>query len=1657
MAKKPDSKADENPPGKGSWRGKGAGGGGAAAAGSKSKQYRWQQDWTKKQDEGRVRGNRWHRVKIGFFALASIALTGYFFYVIFYRAPMTPFITASVTDYAWPLPPNAWAWEDLAAYKVLDQQTLDWKDDTVHWSSAQLGLKHLAESLEDFKLKRITRPSIIIYLTAHGIVNGAGEPCLLMPTADSHLLDESTWLPLSKVLDVVQAAELPDDLHKVLILDANRIDTNWGAGIMENGFAKSLEPSLRNRAPKDRIPRLTILNSASPGQIGWYSTDMKKSIFGHYVYLGLKGEADFDQNNRVSLTELHQYVDAQVNQWVSENRADQQRPMLVNVDEEELLDFELTFKPTKAWGFGWLWGTDVPPEEIPESESLKLASAGLNDVWKGHDVALAQDPRRFAPMEWREFEHKLLQLELMARGGSAYELLTISGVADLKQRVADMKFGRLTATLPTHSVSLAEHFGRAPKATADTYAGKIRLGIESFVKNPSKAALDKTAAGLVSVDDVFAPAGAIEGQQLRMFSRFLDDRVWEKDAALVAQVVAVRELAERLAGDSHMPGSKNRRSDERVQYWIRTTINAGDRFLRQAEDNLLIGDSDSLVATKVAADKAKAAYERAAAFGNSVARALKLRDQVSAELPYLAQWLTRRVVAGQKTQEKEADARIKNNLQALIEESHNFGNYLEESLPTNTLETEPTADEMNEARLAIDKRVENLSTQFDSIQNDFQKACEDLVTKAGQDQRTLRELDYALSIPLVKAKDRVKMRATYADLSRRLHEQYVAGHQNLDFEIQDETANPPELTDPYLERMAGWGTHPALGLIESIAPLEKQRAARKMTFDRKQTWMREILGGLSGELRSVTRKLEEIENPDNELEIRRIYNRADRLARSSAALTSLMPAHEPADQLRRVDLRHLLSWHARRALEDFWGPPSERKPSFFADVARSYLEAAKTVWQTEAGVKKQFEPEINLLEARRNAAKVGVQADTPAIVLTGEESEVSHATTPRVDPGVPKGRAAIYLMDTEKKAPLAVTFGDRGLVRRMGVNVPVAGTPEPLRYTIAANEVTSEFYQAYGMFRGHLYPHPFSVTHGGGVLIVREAPVPTPPRITLKGQYTVQGSVVVILDCSNSMSAKTRDEGGETTTRMEVAKTAFERLMDGFSAAGDYQVGAYFYGHRAGWQSDPNQPREVLLQKRFLNPPRENLQPYEDVEQIVKLGRFGPQQKAKVLAALETVRPWGETPLYLSIREALNEFNLASGEAQSIIAITDGMNNVLQPTRDKLVNKDLLLDALKKRPIPVHIVSFELSAAERATAGGEFNEISTKSGGSYFEAKSAAELSNYLQKALGPKMFAVTGAGKTFEGKIHGTVEVTPPPTERTRYTVELKTRDGVFEAPVELEGGEGLELVISPKDRALIHKRYDDRAPVFSPEVSDPAASGSYLVGLHRPLFKPTSAQGDRVPHFLISLQNANEKRFSPRPVETWVEIVPKYPGGSAPDDPNLPEKFTFCDLNFEMFTPVPVLVLPVPNWPKEAKRAEVTVFWKYKRSTTPDTEVTVESALSMSEGDRQINHAPKTRYEVSTRGGQAQGTQRVAVILKGPDVDTIKVTMDPEPKTAYHRVDLRNGIAVHNFDFAGAREPDVLKYKLQFTTKQSLKTDSLEIKEPLSVEVVDLGGVFK
>ena len=124
---------------------------------------------------------------------------------------------------------------------------------------------------------------VLIYLSAHGIVNEKNEPCLLL--ARSKPEDPKTWLPLAKVLEALREYKKGTSVKKVLVLDCNRMDFNWSWGLLHNSFAERL------RELVDKEPNLVVINSTSPGQIGWAAPELGSSVFGHFFMKGLNGAA----------------------------------------------------------------------------------------------------------------------------------------------------------------------------------------------------------------------------------------------------------------------------------------------------------------------------------------------------------------------------------------------------------------------------------------------------------------------------------------------------------------------------------------------------------------------------------------------------------------------------------------------------------------------------------------------------------------------------------------------------------------------------------------------------------------------------------------------------------------------------------------------------------------------------------------------------------------------------------------------------------------------------------------------------------------------------------------------------------------------------------------------------------------------------------------------------------------------------------------------------------------------------------------------------------------------------------------------------------------------------------------------------------------------
>src|SRR5690606_25266612 len=150
-------------------------------------------------------------------------------------------------------------------------------------------------------------------------------------------------------------------------------------------------------------------------------------------------------------------------------------------------------------------------------------------------------------------------------------------------------------------------------------------------------------------------------------------------------------------------------------------------------------------------------------------------------------------------------------------------------------------------------------------------------------------------------------------------------------------------------------------------------------------------------------------------------------------------------------------------------------------------------------------------------------------------------------------------------------------------------------------------------------------------------------------------------DCSSSMQEPMQlEEPSSSGRRFDAARLALVNLLDQLAQQENARVGVIFYGHRVGW--NPRQLDQVLRQVRYKNPIPSEQRPYDDVETALPLGRFDGSVAGPLFELMETLAPWGETPLYLAMIEAARQFTAGDAAySQSIVVITDGVNNQFNP------------------------------------------------------------------------------------------------------------------------------------------------------------------------------------------------------------------------------------------------------------------------------------------------------------------------------------------------------------------------------------------------------------
>jgi hypothetical protein len=1717
--------------------------------------------WTKKTADDRYESALLrHRLRLVFWSLLFLGLVGALGYYIFWRPVRTPFIAYAATSYAAPIPPNAFASEDLVGLRSLgsegglleEKRIIDFREMPA-WESKDKWLRELRRQIDTAVPGGPAKNAIIIYLSVHGVVDENGEPCLIPPGASPW--QSSQWIRVGDVLNELflfqdekgRYATKIKGWDKLLVLDCNRIDVNWGLGQFYNGFAARLRDVVR----KANVPKLYVLNSASPGQAAWSAPELHGSVFGYFLAQGLGGAADMESagnhNNQVSLRELHGYLKANVDQWVIENRDDRQEPMLLPDDAP---DVPLVYRGSNQ-------ATIIPKPAARDDRWDQVAS-----LWQKHAQLRAKTPYRTKPMEWAAFQGDLLRSEQLLQAGGTYNREFNETVARLTSEAAALEHAAPATEATPYSLALAELWrpvsdremrelpapwlpranpasralgGRANsedliqliqrsnspfdapvpaamQAAADKPDGKSAsspsakdAAKDAAAKDaPKDAAAAKSPAAASSPAPATAPAqrphyayspaaaaawkralehhdsaddlkqvldfvdgadgqprndaggGSLkadmaEVQFLRMLAAYLDTKVWDRPD-LIGRALTARQLAETAIASPDLV----------TQYWLQNLVDAADADRRLAEDKLYVGSPDALKQAEslwesVAAGEGDGGkYREAIRRARVLTKALAVRDRAWAEAPYLAACILARLPAG------KLDAA---DFRALLDATQKLSAILED-----TPETDQWPAELPQTTTQVEDALKKLSAAYGD-------ECYALRT-AADDSHTLRRIAAVLAVPLVTGTERNALREKSLAI--------MTSRQSTATTTATRTATA-DLGGEWISRLEQWeksDEHPALTLLDAGAmdPGEKKLAVNwpddlnqrlAAQGDKVRARLDKVIGKAQQGVQETRVQLAK-KRAARQAAIRQGCSGAERALRASAALFAGGPLQElqvdPIADLRRFDLRELLLWQARRTMEDFWGPkPGTAQPNgadkpYFAIVAADDLRGADRL-QHSSDV-----PEGARLEQLTAAAENVVRPSVDPEKLLADDSvaEIPQTMTANVGASLPRGEAAVFL--EYSRGPLPAMLRDNHLPwRRMPIDVQSPGPVRLPEYLIAKDWRTGSQWRAEAFYRGHINTAAFNFAPLRGVEIV-SAPQPIlPARISVLGESKQQTGLIFIFDCSGSMGEQVDKSNPSSPAKIDVARNALCSVLTTLAEESQAcRAGMIVYGHRV-WENAEGKivirnPKNLneLIPVGKLDPPDPkltDLQPDLDIEELMLsdgvIAALSVKRADEIKARLDKLNNMGNTPLYRAIMQAVDLLDSDRLSVQKhIIVLTDGVNDQrhdnLRSTCEQLREK---LNTAGNRGIKLDIVGFQIKIEElRENEKKEYekmmglvSELKRDGRGDFFDANDHDSVVAALRKSLALSKYEVFRAksmirvSKPLElNKVCEIKPLTPGP-----FHVQLLDATRPAAADVVLEGGEAIQLFLRKNPWGLVHRRYDREARDSCDRIADPAdLDRAHWIGAHLPKWEAGAVD------FYVSVQNGDATAFSPRPVEAWAEIT-QLP---QPADASAAKKYVYYDMAFEPDRPVPVLQYRAPNWPKQAERARIELWCKFR--PTIEEEVPLGKLKQF-----HVSDVPDVRFDVATVRGQGSAACKIVINEwhpKGADIYRLKLELaagDAGPVEVHRLFDTQAGdlgLVRHEFYLDGnPSSSEIDGYTVRIVSRKRLQQGAVSLPHPLDVVI--------
>lgn len=1543
--------------------------------------------------------------------ISSGVLFGLLIWMLLFTPKRTELIVFESDAYQWPLPPNALSAEDIDKFAAMDGKTLSLRGQSSRIRSVSDFWERFESQVLSKESARSIRPRIV-WVSMHGIAHADSDDAYLIPPSASPL-DERTWINCRELIERLDAAS--ESTPTLLVLDCCRIQANWNIGIAANQFVRKVRETIDSLGPE----HLTVLIPASEGEIALESADLNGSVFAYYVQLAIAGAADCDslsgdRDGWVSMRELQSFLVQHVDRWAHQNRGMSQRPQVIigrNASEKPLI---------RSLNINTL-----SPLVMDEVKSKRLAAtiadAQLDPLWEKRDAL--RDMRLYSaePIAFRDLEQRILWLESLSCAGETYREIAENTYVELKERfaaienrIANSETNRsisfnsslisgsplaFPSTARTHSIPMAEWIGELGR-NESTFCREL---FTDLARQPTRS----QAKNAISELSKHSSSEFAETRFLRMMDRYLTTQ-WAEHREGVSELIELqRSVNEMTVPRSFAIAESNRfATDLRVHHWTRRLIQSVDESRRSAEDSLLanrLTEMDSQIT------EARSRLERLKRANGHLTKSVEMADLVASRLESMAQWIVHPL---RNRSEKEMQSEVQSLLVPLVVDYRELVSRLASC--DRFGDDDAIVSEIDRLRGFAEARIDGPFRAWNAkIQREMRSL---LDSSDAMNTESVRILRAAVSLPLFDWTTRRELRRALAIGEMQLQNQ--SRSQSSATNVAESGSNTHSKT--YSERMAGLKHHPLELLLDgpSSTPLSKSNPATRF-------------------FNTLDEQLDQVCKIDRLEERRQESFLIESRVRLAGLIGISIPQTNPVALNRLISSESLVVWHGGRVVDDFWGPVGKGR-AFFDVAANDYLDAARAIddQMKPKDAESRATEEFSQLESRIQAG-LSLAADwirtqpRPAVQLEPGESVAASVMlakgTDTPDFTSPEGTAQVVIRDL---GDLEFETSDSDTPQSSNsVMLPVLGTEVSLTLPALAVQVGADL-QAQTIFRGHEYSGDLTVTRISGPTVDFRPYRYTESEVALSGAGGVQ-SVFFVLDCSASMAEPL--DSKSKASRIEIAKSALKELLIDLSQRKGIRVGLCFFGHRVGWSRDGKS--QVLKNPGFAGALPPGLRPSQDVELVVPLRRFDLGSAQAAISRIESVEPWGQSPLYLSTLSALNGFGTSNVESNPhVIVITDGGNYQFIPSGERGIEPtttDAVLAAAERTGASVSILGLAMGNSTERTAAVEFRELCRATEGNFYSLHDSTNLNQRLRDILDPGTFSLQDLSQQdqHQAPLNSVIRI-PAPEEDSEFLIEYESA----QETLNLQGGEAIQMHLSEDHSEIRAYPYDENVVARDNMVTNSGAIAGYVTRIHQPRIDDR-----RTMSFSVSWQrregdpatNHSVWRHTTRPCRIWIDVDPISDKGIE-----LGPTYTFYDGNFVPGQPVPRLDLSATKWPIGASKGRVRIWSSYDDvgSDIQLTSPSIESSpnrdgihQSIRVKDLGSSGIPIADGVIMCRNpvevGQVDSANRLRFVLDFID-DSISVSSwrVDLPETIKHSADRikrqfdhENRIAVHTFYFEG------------------------------------------